>query len=421
MTDAAPARRIDVRLARRDDVAQYALTFASAFGHPVDAERWARHLEDVGLDRSLAAWDGDALVGIAQAWRLELTVPGGASLGAAGICAVGVRPTHRRRGVLRALMRRQLDDLHAAPPGGCPAPDEPLAILWATDAGIYGRFGYGMATYRCVMDLDIDHAVFRDPAPPLGSTRLVEVDEALRLFPPIYEQVRRATPGTIARSERWWTERVMGGRTPTGDPRFMLVLEVDGQPRGYAIYRVHNQQDDRGIPTGWVDASEVIGVSPAAARELWRTLFGVDLVGRVRAARLPPDHLLLRTIAQPRRMRVDLRDGLWLRLVDLPAALRGRAYDADGAIVLEVADDVCPWNAGRWRLAAESGRGSVARTDAAPDLRLDVSALGALYLGGVTFAQLARAGQVDERAGGALARADRLFRADVAPWCPDGF
>ena len=401
-----------MRLARPDDAAQFALTFASAFSQTADAERWSGYLADVGHDRSHAACEGDQIVGIGQAWRFGISVPGGADLPAAGICGVGVRPTHRRRGVLRALMRRQLDDVRAW--------GEPLAILWATDAGIYGRFGYGLATYRCVMDLDRDHAVFREPAPPLGETRLVGVDEALGLFPPIYERQRRETPGLLARSETWWLERCLGGRTPKGDPRFLLLLEVDGAPAGYAVYRTHNQQDDRAIPVGWVEASEVVGTSPEAARELWRTLFGVDLMARIRAPRIPPDHLLLRAVAQPRRMRVDLRDGLWLRLVDLPAALEGRTYDADGAVVFDVRDEFCPWNAGRWRLAVEGGRGRLTRADASADLALDVSALGAAYLGGVTFAQLARAGQVDQLTPDGLARAGRLFRADVAPWCADG-
>lgn len=404
---------IDVRLARSEDSAQFALTFGSAFSHEVDPEAWRVHLENVGYDRSHAACEGDQIVGTAQAWRFRVSVPGGADLAAAGICAVGVRPTHRRRGVLRALMRRQLDDVRAW--------GESLAILNATDAGIYGRFGYGMATYRCVMDLDRDHAVFRDSAPPIGRTRLVDVDEALGLFPPIYEQFRPGTPGLLARSERWWLERCFGGRAPKGDPRFLLALEVDGAPVGYAVYRVHNQQDERALPVGWVEASEVVGTSPEAERELWRTLFGVDLMHRIRAPRLPSDHFLLRTIAQPRRMRVDLRDGLWLRLVDVVAALEGRSYDTDGAVVFEVRDEFCPVNAGRWRLAVEGGRGRVTRTGASADLALDVSALGATYLGGTTFAQLARAGQVDELAPDGLARAGRLFRADVAPWCADGF
>jgi predicted acetyltransferase len=404
---------IEVRLARPEDAGQFARTFSSAFSQASDAERWGEYLTDVGYDRSHAAWEDDQIVGTAQAWRFSLSVPGGGDLPAAGICGVGVRPTHRRRGVLRALMRRQLDDVRAW--------GEPLAILWATDAGIYERFGYGLATYRCVMDLDRDHAVFREPHAPIGRTRLVDVDEALELFPPIYEHVRRGIPGLLARSDKWWLDRCLGGRTPKGDPRFLLVLEIEGAPVGYAVYRTHNQQDDRAIPTGWVDASEVIGVSPAAQRELWRTLFGVDLMDRIRAPRLPPDHLLIRTVAQLRRMRLDLRDGLWLRLVDLPVALEGRAYDADGAVVFEVRDGFCSWNAGRWRLGVEGGRGRLTRTDASADLALDVSALGATYLGGATFAQLARAGQVDELTPGGLARAGRLFRGDVAPWCADGF
>jgi predicted acetyltransferase len=174
---------------------------------------------------------------------------------------------------------------------------------------------------------------------------------------------------------------------------------------------------DRGVQTGTVEVIEAMGDSPEATRTVWRFLLDIDWMARVRAALLPIDHPLLLLAAEPRRLRMSVRDGLWVRLVDVEAALARRGYAGQDAVIVEVKDAFCPWNDGRVRVAASG----VARTSQPPDLVCDVTTLGSVYLGGFTWAQLVQAGRVEELRGGAVHRADALFRTERAPWCPEIF
>ncbi len=354
------------------------------------------------------------MAGLTSAYPTRLTIPGG-DVSAAAVAGVGVSPTHRRRGVLTAMMRRQLDDERQR---GTIA-----AILWASEPSIYGRYGFGLATWRAVVDTEPERARFRDPTPAVGRVRIVDEDEASRLFPAIYERVRPHEPGFLARSPEWWRWRYLEDAPRRRDRGrlFRVALELDGRPEGYAIYRLQTPFDDRGLPDGRLDVIDAQAATPAATRELWQYLFGVDLVARVRAFRLGPDHPLLLTLADPRRLRLNLRDGLWLRLLDVPAALAARRYAAAGTLVLDLADAFIPENAGRWRLAADVEDARAEPTSDPPDLALDAEALGMAFLGGTSFGALLRAGRVTELAPDAATRADALFRTPTAPWCADEF
>ena len=359
--------------------------------------------------RMHAAFAEGGIVGGAGAYQFELTAPG-ARVPAAGVTVVGVLPTHRRRGILRELMRAQLDDVHAR--------GEPLAALWASEGGIYGRFGYGLASLCGDLEIRRTHGAFARPSAWAGEARLVPLDEALGPASEVYERVAAETPGMFARSEDWWRARVLADpewRRFGGGEKACAVLEGGDGPEAYALYRVnYSFQDD--LSTGGTRVLEAIGVSPAATAAVWRYLLDIDWMERVQASLLPIDHPLWFLLADPIQLRFRIGDGLWLRLVDVEAALAARAYAGDDAVVVDVRDDFCPWNQGRYRLGPEA-----ARTEAAPDLRLDVNALGSVYLGGFTFAGLARAGLVEEIAEGALARADAIVRTDRAPWCPEIF
>ena len=339
-----------------------------------------------------------------------MTVPG-AVVQAAGVTTVGVLPTHRRRGVLSAMMRAQLDDVRER--------GEPIAVLWASEDMIYGRFGYGMASFAGGIELARERARFAQPSEPVGRMRLVSLQEALQAFPVVYDRVAPAIPGMFSRTPDWWEGRRLSDppeRREGGGEHMRALLEIDGKPVGYAIYRIH-MKFEHGVSAGFVNVLESMGVTPVAVREVWRFLLGIDWMASIQARLLPIDHPLFFLLAEPRRMRFRIGDGLWVRLVDLGIALSSRSYAADGAVVFDVADAFCPWNAGSWKLEG----GKAARTSEAPDMRLDVSALGSVYLGGFTFAQLARAGRVAELRKGAINRADMLFRADRAPWCPEIF
>jgi len=341
-------------------------------------------------------------------------VPGG-DVRAAGVTGVGVIPTHRRRGVLTGLMRRQLADVREW--------GEPVAILWASEASIYPRFGYGLATRNARLDADRSRTLGPASAPGGGRVRLVSHEEALELLPPVYDRIRAVSPGFFARWPDWWDAHTLADPEHERDgagPLFRAILELDGRPEGYALYSVRHEWSQEG-PGAKVQVREALATTPAATQELWRYLFGVDLVERVQARRLPADHPLFLLAAEPPRLRFSLGDGLWLRLVDLPAALALRGYAAEGALVLEVADAFCPWNDGRWLVEAAPDAAAVERATGEPELRLPAGALAAAYLGGHSIADLARACLVEELAPGAVARADHLFRTDRAPWCPEGF
>ena len=194
-----------------------------------------------------------------------------------------------------------------------------------------------------------------------------------------------------------------------------VVIELDGEPEAYALYRIDFGMSHM-VTQSAVEVSEAIGTSPRALEAIWRYLLAIDWVARINAYWLPLDHPLFHWIREPRRMNFTVLEALWVRLVDVGAALPGRSL-RDGDVVLDVVDEFCPWNQARWRFA----NGSADRTTAPADLQLDVSALGSVYLGGFTFEQLLWAGRLEELTQGAVARADELFRTERLPWCPELF
>jgi predicted acetyltransferase len=270
------------------------------------------------------------------------------------------------------------------------------------------------------MSIDADRGIpFRTPPDSGAQIDLVPPDEAYELIAPVYERVRRETPGFFARTEAWWRnfklfdpERWRRG----AGPLFVAVLEFDGEVEGYARYAIKDKWTD-GLPDGELYVREALGSSPRATREVWRFLFGVDLVTRVKAWHLAADHELFHLTYDFRRLRTHVGDGLYLRLVDVAVALGARSYANDDRLVVELRDEFCPWNAGRWAI----GPDGVERTRVAAELELGAEELGAAYLGGTTFGELARAERVVERKPGALSRADVLFRTNRAPWCPEVF
>lgn len=410
--------RYPIRSAAADDVRSFLAPLVIAFGEELtDAEfdDWRRTIEP---ERMIAAFDGAVPIATAGAFTFRLTVPGG-EVGAAGVTAVGVEPGHRRQGVLRSLMRHQLDDVRRR--------GEPVAVLWASESAIYQRFGYGLGTLSGSFEIERGRTEWLRSWEPEGRMRLVDEAEALATFPPVYERMRAVTPGALSRSEDWWRWGILRDAEYMrrgASPKCRYLYEVDGAAEGYAIYRTKGEWDERG-PKGQVLVVEAMALTPRAERTVWSFLFGVDLMRTTKAGRVPVPHPLLLELADPRALGMTTSDGLWVRLVDLPTALAARRYGTAGTLVLEVGDAFCPWNAGRWRLAAEGEAGStvalVERTDAPADVVVDVADLGAAYLGAFRLSDLARAGRVEELAAGALRRADALFASDRAPWCATMF
>jgi predicted acetyltransferase len=407
---------IRLRQPDADGLLDWTRPAAAAFGETFGTAELEHDRHQLELDRLIGAVDGDRWVGTGGAYSFRLTVPGGAEVGAAGITYIGTAPSHRRRGVLRQIMGWLCDQ--AADRG------EPVAILWASESAIYQRFGYGIATLQSSFDIERQRVRFVRPAEPIGRMRMVDRDEAVRLIPPIYEARRAQIPGAVSRHDAKWRYGLLDDKEwmqQGNGPKFMAVLEVDGTPRGYVLYRVQNAWDDRG-PNNTVLALEVLGLDPAAERAIWEWLFDLDLAGHIKGWRGVVPHPLLLELTEPRRLGLIVRDGLLLRLLDMPAALRARTYDTAGSLTFELSDAFRPANAGRWRLdAGDGGTATIDRSDGDPDLTLDTSDLASVYLGTFRFADLAGAGRVGECRPGAVAIADRLFASTTPPWCSTQF
>ena len=399
----------DVRPCRdRDEVTRAVFAIGQYFGAMPDEERIGRFLQVHDLERMHTALDGGEIVGGAGAYTYDFTVPGG-SLPCAGVTVVGVTPTHRRRGVLRAMMNAQLTDIHER--------GEPIAALWASEETIYGRFGYGIASWAGEVTLPRVWSAFAQPLERRGQARFVEAEEAAQLFPPVWEVLRRERSGVTSRSDAWWKLRVL--RIPDeekANPRRFVALDLDGSTQAYAIFR-REQGWEGGVSNAKLEVHEAIGAGPQATAEIWRFLLDIDWTETITASLLPPDHPLLLLLANPRRARYRMGDALWVRLVDVGAALSGRSYAGEGSVVLDVRDPVCPWNEGRWQLEG----GEATRTDAEADIALDASALGSAYLGAVSFEQLRAALRLEELRDGAVERADAVFGWRPHPWCPEIF
>jgi predicted acetyltransferase len=377
------------------------------FGSPAGPDEERAAGMPLPEERLRVATDGGAIVAGAGAFEFELTIPGG-PVPTAGVTVVGVLPTHRRRGIVRELMSAQLKDAHTR--------GEPIAALWASEGGFYGRFGYGLASVCADMEIPKAHTAFNRAVDWPGTARLVTVDEALELFPRVYDRVAPTTPGMISRTEEWWRARRLADsewrRAGGGELAFAVLEEADGL-EAYACYRLNFSYAD-GVPTGVTHVVEAMGTNPAATAAVWRYLLDIDWMAKIEAELLPVDHPLHLLLLEQNRMRFRVGDGLWIRPVDVGAALAARAYAGECDLVLEVSDAFCPWNDGRYALDGS-------KTTAGSDLRLSVDALGCVYLGGFTFTDLLRAGRVEEVKDGAVARADALFRTDRKPWCPEIF
>jgi predicted acetyltransferase len=399
---------IEIRNPAEDELRAAMQAGEAAFGGEQREGEFERFSKMLPRDRWFAAYDGAQPVGTATSFPFRLTVPGG-ELAAGGVTWVGVLPSHRRRGILRELMKRQLEDLHGR--------GEPLAILYSSEPLIYGRFGYGVAAPSVEMEGETARFAYRDDPGPTGSVRIIDAEEALRLLPPVYDAVRAEVPGFVARgSEVWELTRLADPehwRRGAG-PKFVAVVEFDGKPVGYAIYRIKSDWQD-GFSRSHVRLIEAIATSPVATRELYRFVYEIDLVVRVEG-RYDPGSPLFLMVSDPRSLHLKVFEGLWLRFVDLEAALAGRTYAGDDAVVVDVRDSFCPWNAGRWRIGK-----TVERTDDEAELELDTADLASAYLGAFDFNELATAQRVRELKPGALQRATDLFRTSRPPYCPEDF
>jgi predicted acetyltransferase len=357
--------------------------------------------------RAWAAFDRGNVVATAGTFEQDVSMPGGGTLVVAGLTMVTVRPTHRRRGILRALIEEHLADARRR--------GEPCSGLWASEAAIYGRFGYGCAAEGDELIFDARGMTIDARAGAEDELHDLSDDDAKRLLPPVYESVRKTRAGMMSRSDNWWAWRrfrdqphLQSSRTP----RKHLGAFRDGQLVGWIAYRQRLSWHE-GQPNGSYDIDELIAVDERAEVTLWRFASTVDLFPTVTYWNLPTDSMLPWLVNDRRRLRRRRTDTLWIRPDDLDRTLAARQYSADGSLRVDVDGNV-------HELRVDSGRATSSRVEKAPELRMNRSAVGAILLGNVAPSQLARAGLIQGDAA-ALARADRMFATATAPWCPEIF
>jgi predicted acetyltransferase len=392
---------------RPDEVREFASSVWTAFHGDMtaaDLDRWERVLEP---ERTLALRDRGQIVAGTGIFSRRLAVPGGI-VPAAAVTLVGVLPTHRRRGLMSALMRRQLAAVHEAG-------REAVAILWASEAVIYGRFGYGLATIATTLDVARRSVRLRRTSD--ARVDLFATADALPAMREVHAALWPTIPGMIDRDGPWWEDRI---EDPEEDREGAGPLRAAVTENAYALYAVKRKWDADG-PAGEVVVMEALATSAEGENAIWSYLLGLDLTRRVTWDLGPSDHPLLHMVTNAQDVRITERNALWVRLVDVGRALAERSYAEPCEVVLEVADEVCPWNAGRWALRWDGTTATCARTAVAAGLELGAAELGAAYLGGTRLDVLARAGRVRELRSGTLAAASRAFAGDRAPWCPEIF
>jgi predicted acetyltransferase len=413
-----------IRPVSEDELADFLTVDQHAsHGTPMSGRAHANFLARLEFGRTLAAFDGGTIVGGTGVFSFQMRVPG-AMAAVAGVSLVAVLPSHRRQGILSALMRRQLADVSER--------GEAVAVLFGSESGIYGRYGYGRASWQAAYRLQRGEGPLAPgvPADPGLRLRLVEPLSARAELAQVYDLALDERPGLYARTEPWWdrllTDLHCDGESPR--PIRCVLAEDDSGPRGYAVFTSTERWDeDTGLPEGILEVSEAIATDPAATAALWGNLLSRDLVSEFRARMRPVDDPLLYLLADPRRVRSVVSDGLWIRLVDVASALAQRHYACPVEVVIEVTDQLCPQNAGRWRLTAQAGAASVGLratcepTTAPADVMLPVWALGAAYLGGTRLGAMAKAGLVTEATPGSLAALSTAMSWEPAPWCPMTF
>lgn len=406
----------EIRSITEDEVEDYFVPISAGFGDTGPAADLEDFRTVADYPQSFAAVEDGAFIGGAGAYNFAMTLPGGAVVPVGGVSCVSVAPTHRRRGVVTALMARQLDDL--ADRG------KHLAILNASESRIYRRFGYGLATSAASVEIDTRHSEFLGDLPG-GRVRLVSADEAAKVLPAVYDRWRVDHVGSLTRSEAWWAI-MLGDREgwKGGGKAFRVVHEAeDGTPDGYVTY-LPDMKTEHGNFQGKVRVRELIGMTPDVEAALWRYCFDLDLVRLAQSDMRPVDDPLRWRLVEPRQLRTkSVTDVLWCRVIDVAGALSDRGYAGEGTLTLAVDDPFRQVGSGTFLLESGGvgGGATCTRTDVTPDLRLDVAELGAAYLGGVSFARLRDGGRVHELVPGAVARADALFATDRAPYCATTF
>ena len=395
---------LEMRTVAPDEFVEWVRVEARAYGNRLDndPEVLRPHFD---LDRSIAVFDQGNIVGGAHSHNLEMSIPG-ASAVTAGVANIAVQPTHRRRGVMTRMMHHQIHDLHER--------DEPLAALFARESLIYRRFGYGIGSLQESWMIDRQYNAYARSYENSGRIVFVDPEDIPQKFPEVFRRSTVDRPGVFQRAPHHWErdskapEHRQGGQGGL----FYAAYEDGGRIDGYATYR---------IVGATLTVNELMAVTEEANTALWRFCFDTDLMTCTEAVRRPVDDPLPWMLADPRRLQRSTRDGMWVRVVDVSAALTLRRYMQSDRLVLQIQDELCPWNEETFELEGSPEGATCRPSNASPDLVIGVSDLASAYMGAASFSTLAQAGLVDERTPGALRRADCMFAVRYQPWTPSHF
>ncbi|MHA3023701.1 GNAT family N-acetyltransferase [Mycobacterium sp. BMJ-28] len=400
-----------------DDFQAYMAALYSVFLEDPQQDETDLYRGFTEYDRMFGFHDGTRWAATAGAYGKKVSLPGGALVPVAAVTGVTVSPSHRRRGLLTAMMRHQLDDIRSRG-------TEAVAMLFASETPIYGRFGYGLASSNAVLSGKVRDLAFR-PEVDVGQGTVTEIDAEtlLDIAPAIYDRALPNLPGRMDRTRPWWDYVIHDSeerRKGTGSIRFALHRGPDGTPDAYAIYRPKAEWSNTG-PEGKLHIQEVRATHARAYARMWRFLLEIDLIRSMKYDGAAVDERLRFLVADQRAVQCEINDAIFTRLVDIPRALTLRRYATDIDVVLEVTDEFCPWNTGRYRLRAGLDGAECESTSAAADIVICARDLGAVYLGGVSLQVLVAAGLVGELTAGSAHRAAGAFGWPVAPSMPDHF
>ena len=395
---------LEMRTVTADEFVQWVRVEARAYGNRLDddPEVLRPHFD---LSRSIAVFDKGNIVGGAHSHRIEMSIPG-ASAVVAGVANIAVQPTHTRRGLMTRMMRHQIKDIHER--------GEPMAALFARESVIYRRFGYGIGSLNEQWMIERQYNGFVRPHERGGRIVFVDPVDITKNLPEVFRRSTKDRPGVFQRSLYQWQRDSQAPEHQQGGPGglFYAAYEASGGLDGYVTYRTSGTT---------LIVNELMATTEEANTALWRYCFDVDLMSCTEAIKRPVDDPLPWMLADPRRLERSTSDAMWLRLIDVAASLELRSYMQTDRLVLEVRDDLCPWNEGRFELEGSPEGATCRASSSSPDLVLAVSDLASAYLGTVRLSTLSQAGLVDECTPGALVRADRMFAVRYQPWTPANF
>lgn len=390
---------IEIRIATDDDADGIRRVDERAFGFGFSDDEFARSRQTFDLSRFRLAWDGCELVGVAGSFAFEVTLPGGAAVSMGGVTWVSVSATHRRQGVLRRLM----DAVHA----DIDERGEPLAMLGASEGGIYERFGYGIASWMRVIEIAPKSVSMRPEfVPAHHGVTFVTGDDARRHTDAIWDRYRRTRPTEVSRDEAW-RSMVAADRAVAQDglTQAFTLAHRDG----YASYRMSDKWN-MGLPQHELHLGELAAVTAEAHAALWSVLLTIDLVGNIISSAVPVDDPLPYLLSNHRAVRtINLKDGYWANVRDPATCFAARTYGSDDRLVVE-SDGV------RWAIEGGPDGASCRRVRTKPDLVTDGATLGCLLFGSTPPSQLA-AGRRLTGSIAAIRRADAFFATSPAPFC----